>query len=79
VYVSRTPTIDGQADRQVQYQPVPEYRRSGIARQEKPVKIKIKNKIQREPVPEYGRSGIARQEKLVSLNPNLNPNPNPNP
>ena len=32
-----SPTIDGQADRKIQYQPVPEYRRSGIARQEKPV------------------------------------------
>jgi hypothetical protein len=38
--VSGAPTVDGQADTKIQYQPVPEYRRSGIARQEKPVCFK---------------------------------------
>jgi hypothetical protein len=37
VLVSGAPTVDGQADTKIQYQPVPEYRRSGIARQEKPL------------------------------------------
>jgi hypothetical protein len=32
-----TPTVDGQADTKIQYQPVPEYRRTGVGRQEKPL------------------------------------------
>ena len=37
VLVSETPTVDGEADTKIPYQPVPQYRRSGIARQEKPL------------------------------------------
>ena len=35
--VSETPTVDGEPDTRVPYEAVPQYRRSGIARQEKPL------------------------------------------
>jgi len=53
-----TATVDGQADTRVAYQAVPEYRRSGIARQEKPLYFMLRphaNMAQPQPVVDQKR------------------------
>lgn len=45
VYVQAEPSLDGNTDTTIRYEPVPQYRKSGVARQEKPLYFLLRSHV----------------------------------